>query len=99
MSVSTRSSSARPSIDSSESGQEPCSSRNAATARALYLQLAAFAAGGPLFLDAPENNPAAMAMVKEQQMTEVFGCARMYLGQPPALRHARIYGVTTFELG
>jgi N-acetylglutamate synthase-like GNAT family acetyltransferase len=77
----------------------PLFADNAATAKALYLQLAAFAAGGPLFLDAPENNPAAMALVKEQQMTEVFGCARMYLGQPPALSHERIYGVTTFELG
>ena len=77
----------------------PLFADNAATAKALYLQLAAFAAGGPLFLDAPENNPAAMALVKEQQMTEVFGCARMYLRQPPALSHERIYGVTTFELG
>jgi hypothetical protein len=30
---------------------------------------------------------------------EVFGCARMYLGPPPALAHRRIFGVTTFELG
>jgi hypothetical protein len=77
----------------------PLFADDAATANALYLQLAAFAAGGPLFLDAPENNPAAMALVKEQRMTEVFGCARMYLGQPPSVRHERIYGVTTFELG
>tara|TARA_R110001592_G_scaffold363396_2_gene687650 strand:- start:66731 stop:67603 length:873 start_codon:yes stop_codon:yes gene_type:complete len=77
----------------------PLFADDAATANALYLQLAAFATGGPLFLDAPENNPAAMALVKAQRMTEVFGCARMYLGQPPALSHERIYGVTTFELG
>jgi GNAT superfamily N-acetyltransferase len=77
----------------------PLFANDAATANALYLQLSTFAAGGPLFLDAPENNPAAMTLVKEQRMTEVFGCARMYLGQPPALSHERIYGVTTFELG
>jgi hypothetical protein len=32
-------------------------------------------------------------------MEEVFGTARMYLGDPPALAHERIFGVTTFELG
>jgi GNAT superfamily N-acetyltransferase len=68
-------------------------------AKALYRHLAAFAAGGPLFLDAPENNPAAMAFVEQHEMTEVFGCARMYLGPTPDLAHDRIFGVTTFELG
>ena len=68
-------------------------------AEALYARLAGFAAGGPLFLDAPENNPAAMAFVAQHQMIEVFGCARMYLGHPPAVAHERIFGVTTFELG
>ncbi len=68
-------------------------------AEALYAHLAGFAASGPLFLDAPENNPAAMAFVAQRRMTEVFGCARMYLGPPPAVAHERIFGVTTFELG
>ena len=68
-------------------------------AGALYARLAEFAAGGPLFLDAPENNPAAMALAAQHQMVEVFGCARMYLRQPPAVEHGRIFGVTTFELG
>ncbi|MCB2039046.1 MAG: GNAT family N-acetyltransferase, partial [Ottowia sp.] len=68
-------------------------------AEALYARLAGFAAGGPLFLDAPENNPAAMALVQRYGMIEVFGCARMYLGPPPDVVHQRIFGVTTFELG
>lgn len=68
-------------------------------ANAIYTQLAGFAAGGPLFLDAPENNSAAMALVRRHRMSEVFGCARMYLGPPPVLKHERIFGVTTFELG
>ncbi|MCY1397630.1 Acetyltransferase YpeA [compost metagenome] len=68
-------------------------------ARALYARLAEFAAGGPLYLDAPENNPDAMALVREQRLVEVFGCARMYLGPPPDLAHGRVFGVTTFELG
>jgi GNAT superfamily N-acetyltransferase len=68
-------------------------------AEALYAHLAGFATGGPLFLDAPENNPAAMAFVAQHRMIEVFGCARMYLGPPPVIAHERVFGVTTFELG
>ena len=68
-------------------------------AEALYTQLARFAAGGPLFLDAPENNPAAIGLAHQHRMVEVFGCARMYLGPPPVLAHAHVFGVTTFELG
>ena len=70
-----------------------------ATATTLYQGLARFAAGGPLFLDVPENNPAAIALARSEGMTEVFGCARMYLGVPPAIADARVFGVTTFELG
>lgn len=69
------------------------------TANALYTHFAGFAAGGPVFLDIPENNPAAVEFVRQHQMTEVFGCARMYLGPAPVLAHERIFGVTTFELG
>jgi len=68
-------------------------------ADALYAHLAGFALGGPLFLDAPENNPAAMEFVAQHGMVEVFGCARMYLGPFPDLTHEHIFGVTTFELG
>ncbi len=68
-------------------------------AEALFAQLAPFADGGPLFIDAPENNPAAMALVKRHALEEVFGCARMYLGPVPQIAHQRIFGVTTFELG
>ncbi|MCO5197869.1 MAG: GNAT family N-acetyltransferase [Anaerolineae bacterium] len=77
----------------------PLFADNGDVAEALYAHLARFAAGGSLFLDAPENNPAAMAFVQRQQMVDVFGCARMYLGPAPDLAHERIFGVTTFELG
>lgn len=68
-------------------------------AEALLADLSRFAAGAPLFLDAPENNPAAIALAHRHRMIEVFGCARMYLGPPPNLAHQRVFGVTTFELG
>jgi len=77
----------------------PLFADDAAAANALYARLAAFAAGGPLFLDSPENNPAAMALVREHRMVDVFGCARMYVGPKPAVSEERVFGVTTFELG
>jgi ribosomal protein S18 acetylase RimI-like enzyme len=77
----------------------PLFADGARAANALYARLAEFAAGGPLYLDAPENNPAAIELVRRHGMTGVFGCARMYLGPPPALAHERVFGVTTFELG
>lgn len=77
----------------------PLFADDAHAANALYLHLGEFAVNGPLFLDAPENNPAAIEFVHQYGMSEVYGCARMYLGPPPVLVHDRIYGVTTFELG
>lgn len=77
----------------------PLFADDAAAAKALYAPLADFAAGGPLFLDVPENNPAAIALARHYDMREVFGCARMYLGPAPQLMHSRVFGVTTFELG
>ncbi len=77
----------------------PLFADDARVAEALYTHLARFAAGGPLFIDAPENNPAAMGLVQRHGMKEVFGCARMYLGTPPVLAHERVFGVTTLELG
>jgi len=77
----------------------PLFADDARAAEALYARLAQFAAGGALYLDAPENNPAAMALVRAHAMREVFGCARMYLGPMPAVAQERVFGVTTFELG
>ena len=77
----------------------PLFAYDAGVAAALFDALSAFGAGGPVYLDVPENNPDAMALVRARGMTEVFGCARMYLGPVPAIQHERIFGVTTFELG
>jgi hypothetical protein len=65
----------------------------------LLRRLSPFAAGGPLFLDVPENNAAALALVQTAGMTEVFDSARMYLGPAPVIAHERVFGVTSFELG
>jgi hypothetical protein len=68
-------------------------------AERVYVALSAHATGQPIFLDTPENNPAALALAAKHGLTEVFGCARMYHGPAPALPWSNIYGVTTFELG
>ena len=49
--------------------------------------------------DSKTVNAWAMALARRHRMLEVFGTARMYLGEPPRVAESRIYGVTTFELG
>lgn len=53
----------------------------------------------PLFLDAPDNNPAALELCHRYALQEVFGCVRMYHGPAPHLDHHRIFGITTLEIG
>jgi GNAT superfamily N-acetyltransferase len=77
----------------------PLFSDDIGTADALFTRLTKFAAGGPVYLDTPENNPAALELVQQYGMAEAFGCARMYLGPVPDIAHRHIFGVTTFELG
>ena len=69
------------------------------TAEALFRGLGDIAPGEPIFLDVPENNPQAIALARRHDLSEVFGCARMYYGPPPLLPYREIFGVTTFELG
>lgn len=77
----------------------PLFARDADVARSLLAALSARAEGEPLFLDVPEINADALALADEHGMSEVFGCARMYLGDPPPTPWDRVFGVTTFELG
>jgi len=55
--------------------------------------------GTKFYLDTPEVNPAAMALAQRHGMTEVFSTARMYTAPPPDIDLAKVFGVTTFELG
>ncbi len=77
----------------------PLFADNAEVADALFIALAERADGCPIYLDTPENNPAALELARRHGLTEVFGCARMYHGPAPVLPWQNIYGVTTFELG
>mgnify|MGYP001186306978 CR=1 FL=1 len=70
-----------------------------AIAEGLIRALTAAVRGETFFLDVPEPNPGAKALVASHGMTAVFETARMYTGQAPALPLERIFGVTSFELG
>jgi len=70
-----------------------------ATAEALFDGLVARWGGGTVYLDVPDANPAALALAGELGFAPMFETARMYTGAAPAVDTARIFGVTTFELG
>lgn len=50
-------------------------------------------------LDVPEVNPAAMALAENRGMTPRFETTRMYTGPVRPIDDARVFGLTTFELG
>jgi GNAT superfamily N-acetyltransferase len=77
----------------------PLFAANASVAEQLLVAFASRVPGEPIFLDVPEINRDALALVARHGMKEVFGCARMVLGPIPKLPDAEIFGVTTFELG
>ncbi len=55
--------------------------------------------GEPVFLDIPEVNNDAVALMKKYDASYVFECARMYYGNPPSVNMDNVFGITTFELG
>jgi ribosomal protein S18 acetylase RimI-like enzyme len=68
-------------------------------AEALFAGLAAQAPAAPIFLDVPQPNAAAVGLAERHGMTPCFETARMYTGIRPELPLARIFGITTLELG
>ena len=77
----------------------PLFAANSSVAEQLLIAFASRVPGEPIFLDVPEINRDAVALVARHNMKEVFGCARMVLGPIPKLPDDEIFGVTTFELG
>lgn len=77
----------------------PLFAEDAAIAEALLLALARHAGEGPVYLDTPEPNPAALQLAEKYGMTRVFETARMYTGDAPQLPLDKVFSVTTFELG
>jgi GNAT superfamily N-acetyltransferase len=77
----------------------PLFADRADVAEALLRSLAAEAGGASIYVDLPEPNREAVALVEGLGLQPVFETARMYTGGDPALPLERIYGITTFELG
>jgi RimJ/RimL family protein N-acetyltransferase len=78
----------------------PLFARSAEAAHILFEELIhCIPVGDPYVLDVPETNLAAMDMVHQQGMKEVFATARMYTGQFPKVNLDWVFGITTFELG
>ena len=77
----------------------PLFAANTTGAESLLLALGSRVAGQPVFVDVPEKNREALALVARHGMKQGFGCARTILGPVPQLPDGEIFGVTTFELG
>ncbi|SHF60609.1 Ribosomal protein S18 acetylase RimI [Microbulbifer donghaiensis] len=78
----------------------PLFADNSDIAERLYQALtASVPTGRQVFLDIPESNAHALALVERHKMEMVFETARMYSGEDPQQPMERIYGITTFELG
>jgi GNAT superfamily N-acetyltransferase len=77
----------------------PLFADRADAAEALFRSLAAEARGGAIYIDVPEPSREAVAMVERHGLRPVFETARMYTRGDPGLPLARIYGITTLELG
>jgi len=78
----------------------PLFAQTAAVAEELLVDLQGrVPAGDPIFLDVPEPNAAALALVARHGMHACFETARMYTGADPGLPLERIFGITSFELG
>ncbi|WP_109480842.1 GNAT family N-acetyltransferase [Paraburkholderia sp. C35] len=77
----------------------PLFADDAQTAETLFTALAAHCPGETVALDVPELNSAAVALAERHRLTSVFETARMYTKRAPDIPLARLYGVTSFELG
>jgi hypothetical protein len=78
----------------------PLFADNAKTAEALFDALVARApAGSVTYIDIPQPNPDALALVTARGMTPMFETARMYRGPAPHIALDKVFGVTTLELG
>lgn len=77
----------------------PLFAENEKVAEALYERCLTEAIEEPVYLDIPLNNKAALSMVNKYKAGYVFECARMYYNVPPKTATAKVFGITSFELG
>ena len=78
----------------------PLFADDADTAERLFRALSARATPhSPLFIDVPEPNAVALALVRRHGLAATFETARMYAGACPPQPIDRVFGLTSFELG
>lgn len=77
----------------------PLVAEDAAAAEAVYGVLSAAAGEGDIVLDVPEPNAAALELARRHGLAPAFETARMYTGPVRPVEIAKLYGVTSFELG
>ena len=87
----------RPCRDGAKIG--PLFAASEVDAELLFRALAASAPPGPVFLDLPEPNAAALRLAERHGLTASFETARMYRGPAPELPLRRTFGFTSLELG
>jgi len=68
-------------------------------AELLFAALAARVPGEAIFLDVPQPNEAALALARRHAMQPSFETARMYTQGDPGVPLARVFDITSFELG
>lgn len=77
----------------------PLFAENVADAETLLRGLLTKAPQGMIFLDTPGTNKAAVDLAVSLGWMPMFETARMYRGPAPDLDTAKVFGITTFELG
>ena len=70
-----------------------------AAAESLLAALLARIPPGPVFLDVPQPNTAAVALATRLGLQPVFETARMYTAPAPSVAMDRLFGIASFELG
>ena len=68
-------------------------------AECLFVALITHAENQPVFIDVPNINTLAIALVENRKMLPIFECVRMYTHDIPNIEINHIFGVTTLELG
>lgn len=77
----------------------PLFAHNHEIAEELFLQLIAITQNEPFYLDIPEPNQHALALVEKYGMQPSFKTNRMYTQGAPNIDLDHVFGITTFELG
>ena len=88
-------------IRPAESGYKigPLSAENEYIAESIFCSLVAWTDGATVILDVPQPNKVGTLLAESYGLTPLFETARMYRGTAPDLPLAKIFGMSTLEIG